>query len=1013
MAPQPSSDVASTFARDGVLVIDGVLDGAALESFRAQLSRELTQPCIPPESGTPRGVSLSAPHTWPDGSARRVIEVVPPGVGHHWDALAASRRLTDVLNALLGNGSWELPRNQPHGGECAVRHWYCPVVFPERVGSSSAAAAAAAAAAARAKDTWRRGDVGRGAEAWTPAELAELHRLRVVEQMSWEAVAAGLGTGRTPKQCREAHRPPWTSEEDAALMALYDECGPTWSKITHRFQSTRVCTKRQLRERAAELLAKRHASEGEACDGNHAGGEITGDAAKRTSNVSTLERRANERSGEPPWEPVNRRRVRGKGWHVDIGPGFDTDWRRRLAGHPYQGAVVLVLLSDWAPGGGGTAFVRGSHRWVAAEIAAREPRGIRHQDLNSWAIRVVSEASARGQLPLSYSEEARGEDRNRLGVIEQVVGRAGSVVVMHPWLIHSGTTNLSSEPRLMANGMVRVTSEAFDRDGCVRVLCGLLDPEIEPTTKDSASCGIGDGDKKAKSSDEPTSCKRRRPDAFEMSSPSFDGCEATETVEEARAAPETDLLGRPDCEQLASAALAAADRAISDAVEEGFEPIGRCLRNVRDMNNDQDGILRMPDQDEPIADATSNVDSHLPTVSIIVPVHNAVKWLDECFASILAQTYRGSIEVSIYDDASSDGSDAVIHAWSPLLRERGVSVVASGSRWQRSNNHVDGGDGALVRAGGIGHSKNSAVAQSSGDLLVFLDADDIMRPRRLELQAALAMSNPTAIVGGCWKRHPAGSTEHYEWWANTLEDPKGLWLEQFREVTVQMPTWCMKRGIFDAVGGFIESPPEDGEGEDLIFFQRHLDIHGGVNATAGRPSLVRAGTPDDPVLLYRWSPGSGTARVSRQQLLRIRTGAFERRVLSQPGWERFAVWGAGRDGRNFVSELSSDARQRVAMMIDVDPKKCGKNYVNHRFVPPCEIPVVHFTECGRRTPVAAAGAVGMSEEEPTASDESFRAVLPVVVCVAKRRKGSGEVGDLERNVNTLGLVEGENLWYMM
>ena len=35
------------------------------------------------------------------------------------------------------------------------------------------------------------------------------------------------------------------------------------------------------------------------------------------------------------------------------------------------------------------------------------------------------------------------------------------------------------------------------------------------------------------------------------------------------------------------------------------------------------------------------------------------------------------------------------------------------------------------------------------------------------------------------------------------------------------------------------------------------------------------------------------------------------------------------------------------------------------------------------------------------------------VCVAKRRKGPGEAGDLERNVDTLGLVEGDTQWYFM
>ena len=142
-----------------------------------------------------------------------------------------------------------------------MRHWYCPVVFPEKMkmkhshpsgagatdatndggcidssagggGASPAAAAddnapapavpaapvpAAAAAAAAADDDdaaddalrgmyrhgWRRGDVGKGAEEWTSDEEAELLRLRVEEALSWEETASRLGTGRTPKQCRE------------------------------------------------------------------------------------------------------------------------------------------------------------------------------------------------------------------------------------------------------------------------------------------------------------------------------------------------------------------------------------------------------------------------------------------------------------------------------------------------------------------------------------------------------------------------------------------------------------------------------------------------------------------------------------------------------------------------------------------------------------------------------------------------------------------------------------------
>jgi len=133
------------------------------------------------------------------GSARRVIEVVPPGVGQHWDVLSAEAGtpLAEALDTLLGEGAWTMPANQAHGGECPVRHWYCPVVFPEEAPSFSQLAAATATTAAtdvdadviggrgggrvRGVDTaadadalyrhgWRRGDVGRDASAWTQAE---------------------------------------------------------------------------------------------------------------------------------------------------------------------------------------------------------------------------------------------------------------------------------------------------------------------------------------------------------------------------------------------------------------------------------------------------------------------------------------------------------------------------------------------------------------------------------------------------------------------------------------------------------------------------------------------------------------------------------------------------------------------------------------------------------------------------------------------------------------------------
>ena len=111
--------------------------------------------------------------------------------------------------------------------------------------------------------------------------------------------------------------------------------------------------------------------------------------------------------------------------------------------------------------------MRGSHRWVAEEIAAREPAGVRHQDLNSWAIRTVTEASARGQLPLAYAAEAKNDEQRenlnrRLGVIEQIVGRAGSVVGAEGSFLHFHTfrsSNAQCKKKTSSRGRTKNTKK--------------------------------------------------------------------------------------------------------------------------------------------------------------------------------------------------------------------------------------------------------------------------------------------------------------------------------------------------------------------------------------------------------------------------------------------------------------------------------------------------------------------------------------------------------------------------
>ena len=52
------------------------------------------------------------------------------------------------------------------------------------------------------------------------------------------------------------------------------------------------------------------------------------------------------------------------------------------------------------------------------------------------------------------------------------------------------------------------------------------------------------------------------------------------------------------------------------------------------------------------------------TVSVIIPVYNAEKFLGECLDSVIKQEYpKQLLEVSIYDDGSTDKSAAILDAW--------------------------------------------------------------------------------------------------------------------------------------------------------------------------------------------------------------------------------------------------------------------------------------------------------------------------------------------------------------
>lgn len=169
-------------------------------------------------------------------------------------------------------------------------------------------------------------------------------------------------------------------------------------------------------------------------------------------------------------------------------------------------------------------------------------------------------------------------------------------------------------------------------------------------------------------------------------------------------------------------------------------------------------------------------------ISIIIPIHNGEHWIDDCFQSIANQTILStmSLEISICDDASTDRTLQFIETWKQKLTDQCISLKMYKNESGKPK--------------GVGYAKNRAVEISTGEYLCFQDVDDIMLPRRIEVQHSIAKDNVNAIVGGKFRRKPEDATLRFSRWANNLEKEQLLvQIYTSHGPTIIMPTWFCHR----------------------------------------------------------------------------------------------------------------------------------------------------------------------------------------------------------------------------
>jgi glycosyltransferase involved in cell wall biosynthesis len=270
-------------------------------------------------------------------------------------------------------------------------------------------------------------------------------------------------------------------------------------------------------------------------------------------------------------------------------------------------------------------------------------------------------------------------------------------------------------------------------------------------------------------------------------------------------------------------------------------------------------------------------------VSVLLPVRDGEAYLDEALRSIAEQTHE-NIEVVVVDDGSRDSSADIARDWAArdprfrVVRQEPQGFVAASQR---------------------------ACAESRGRYVAAMGADDVARPRRLEVQLAAVRQEGLDACGGGVAYFPEATDglRRYERWLNSLTTVDAARRDVFVECPIGHPTLFARA---DAVSYLPVDWPED---YDLVL---RLWAAGGRFRNVEEVVLDWR---DHPARLARTDERYSLAAFARCKVHYLRRHALRGRPA--------IVWGAGPVGKLHARALL-DAGVQVTAFVDVDARKIGK-----------------------------------------------------------------------------------------
>lgn len=168
-------------------------------------------------------------------------------------------------------------------------------------------------------------------------------------------------------------------------------------------------------------------------------------------------------------------------------------------------------------------------------------------------------------------------------------------------------------------------------------------------------------------------------------------------------------------------------------------------------------------------------------VTVIIPTHNRANYLAEAINSVLGQTYK-NYEIIVADDGSTDSTSEIIKQFGDKIRyfyqqNRGPSAA-----------------------------RNTGIKNARGDLVAFIDSDDLWLPDKLSQQVQLFDKNHRlGLVSSAYYSCDSNLNVTRVIKEDKLTDKKHILKKLFIRNIFPTPTVLVKKECFEKVGLFNES----------------------------------------------------------------------------------------------------------------------------------------------------------------------------------------------------------------